>query len=153
MNNEERRMILEMLKDGAITVDEAERLMAAIPESEEPACSETSLMVAGPAADASAHLLQPKRITVLVMEGGKTKVNVRVPFSLVRAGLKIGKSVGAMSLKFTKDESSAQAMEILQNLDIDELLGSISDGDITLPYTLVDVEDPEKGEHVRVALE
>ncbi|MFR9191172.1 MAG: hypothetical protein ACLVL7_13870 [Anaerotruncus massiliensis (ex Togo et al. 2019)] len=35
---------------------------------------------------------------MLVTENGKQKVNVRVPFSLVRVGLKMGKSIGAISL-------------------------------------------------------
>ena len=138
--NEERRMILEMLKDGSISIDEAERLMEAIPS--------------GDTALANTSDFSPKRIYVHVTEGGKSKVNVKIPFSLVRVGLKLGKTFGALGMKNTQNSpEQAAAMEMLQNLDIDEVLNSIGEGDVTLPYTIVDVEDPEKGEHVKVVIE
>jgi hypothetical protein len=74
--NEEKRKILEMLADKKISVDEAERLLAAVSES--------------PAAPAAAK--GPKYLRVLVepapgnQEGDR--VNIRVPLNLVRAGLK-----------------------------------------------------------------
>lgn len=142
--NEERRMILQMLKDGAISVEEAERLMEAVPAGEEDTKTANAL---------TASSGMPKRISVLVTGDGKTKVNVKVPFSLVRAGLKLGKTFGVYGAKFTKDPSEAEMLESLKSLDVDEILNSINDGDITLPYTMVDVEDDEKGEHVKVVLE
>lgn len=45
--NEERRMILEMLQEGAISVEEAERLMEALPAEES-----RQLTTAAPAARA-----------------------------------------------------------------------------------------------------
>lgn len=71
--NEERRMILEMLQEGAISVEEAERLMEALPAEES-----RQLTTAAPARAG----VSPKRVVVLVTENGKQKVNVRVPFSL-----------------------------------------------------------------------
>ncbi len=142
--NEERRMILEMLQEGAISVEEAERLMEALP-AEEPRQLAEAPVRAG---------VSPKRVVVLVTENGKQKVNVRVPFSLVRVGLKMGKSIGAISLKSAKDDPQAQqALDILNNIDVDELLASIDDGEITLPYAIVDVDDEDSGDQVRVVLE
>lgn len=150
--NEERRMILEMLREGAISIEEAERLLEAVPA--DGGFSETALRTVAPSAESGARgVLSPKRIIVLVSEGGKPKVNVRIPFSLLRIGLKLGKSFGSMGLKNVNDEQSAQAFEMLQSLDIDELLNSVDDGEITLPYTIVDVEDAEKGEHVLIVIE
>lgn len=142
--NEERRMILEMLQEGAISVEEAERLMEALPAEGPRQLAEASVRAG----------VSPKRVVVLVTENGKQKVNVRVPFSLVRVGLKMGKSIGAISLKSAKDDPQAQqALDILNNIDVDELLASIDDGEITLPYAIVDVDDEDSGDQVRVVLE
>lgn len=146
--HEERRMILEMLKEGAVTIEEAERLLEAIPAEEETA--RTEALMAG-----SSGGNTPKRIYVHVTEDGRTKVNVKVPFSLVRAGLKLGKSFGALGARHAKDQSEADALEMLKEIDIDELLDSLNDGEITLPYTIVDVDNVEDGrlQHVTVLLE
>ena len=143
--NEERRMILEMLQEGAISVEEAERLMEALPAEESRQLTAASPAHAG---------VSPKRVVVLVTENGKQKVNVRIPFSLVRVGLKMGKSIGAVSLRSAKDDPQAQqALDILNNIDVDELLAGIDDGEITLPYAIVDVDDEDSGDQVRVVLE
>ncbi|MDL2273240.1 hypothetical protein LJC34_01610 [Oscillospiraceae bacterium OttesenSCG-928-G22] len=143
--NEERRMILEMVREGSVTVQEAERLLEALPEIEKTYDGEAALM-ARPTG-------MPKRLVVLVTEGGRAKVNVKIPFSLLRVGLKLGKSFGSIGQKHSKDPADAEAFEMLNNLDVDELLASISDGDITLPYVMVDADDEEKGQHVTVTLE
>jgi hypothetical protein len=78
--NEEHRRILEMLKEGKITVAEAERLLAAVSEP------------SAEAAASPAGKLGWKYLRVLVEPGpgseSKDKVNIRVPFKLIRAGLK-----------------------------------------------------------------
>ncbi len=77
--NEERRKILEMLADKKISVDDAEKLLAAVSEAPAPA-------------GAAAAKPGPKYLRVLVepAPGNKEgdKVNIRVPLNLVRAGLK-----------------------------------------------------------------
>jgi hypothetical protein len=83
--NEDRRAILQMLAEGKINADEAERLISALDRS-------------GPAparpADAPGHDGAPKYLRVAVDtdepgEGGPTKVNIRVPMSLLRAGVRL----------------------------------------------------------------
>jgi hypothetical protein len=81
---EERRKILDMLAEGKISVDEAERLLAAIStdESGQKQSGEASLM------GTKSSL---KYLRVLVEPGsdsGGEKVNIRVPLKLIRAGLK-----------------------------------------------------------------
>ena len=76
--NENRKQILQMLADGKITADEAERLIAAL---------ENARPEAGPHTDA-------KYIRVEVEsekegEDGPAKVNIRVPVKLLRAGVKL----------------------------------------------------------------
>lgn len=147
--SEERRMILQMLKDGTVSVEEAERLLEAIPTEDAPPPKERSL-----APTAQPVPLAPRRLVVLVTEGNTTKVNVKIPFSLVRAGLKLGKSFSSVAAKaaFTTPEDAA-ILEMLRDIDVDELLSSINDGEITLPYTMVDVSDEQKGEYVQLILE
>src|SRR5215470_15393485 len=86
--SENRRQILQMLADGKITADEAERLIAAL--EKEPAASS--------AEPARGEVLKPraKYLRVLVEsqdqhhDNGPTKVNIRVPMQLLRAGVRLG---------------------------------------------------------------
>ena len=76
--NDNRRQILDMLAQGKINSDEAERLIAALERSDLAAPRDT-----GPA----------KYLRVLVDANdpldGPTKVNVRVPMQLLRAGVRL----------------------------------------------------------------
>ena len=82
--NDDRRAILQMLAEGKVTADEAERLISALERN-------------GPAPGApvaTGHNGSPRYLRVLVdtgepSEGGPTKVNVRVPMSLLRAGVRL----------------------------------------------------------------
>lgn len=136
--NEERTLILQMLKDGHISVEEAQQLLDAVPGEEE--------------AQPDAGAVVPRHIYIFVTEHGKTKANIKIPFSMLRVALKLGQTFGSMGGKHMK-EHEAKAMEMLVDLDIDELLGSISSGDITLPYTVMDMDDDEKGQHIEVILQ
>jgi hypothetical protein len=86
--NPERRQILDMLSQGKITTDEAERLMGALEDTvmvrpSPPSASSKS----EPRASNRAKYL---RVTVDKDEDGKpTKVNVRVPMALLYAGVKL----------------------------------------------------------------
>jgi len=76
--NEERRKILEMLQQGKITVEETERLLAALASPEE--------------TKAEAHKTDCKYLRIVVEPGPQSvdrdRVNIRVPMKLIRAGLK-----------------------------------------------------------------
>jgi len=83
--NDDRRAILQMLAEGKINADEAERLLSALDRS-------------GPAparpAEAAGSNGAPKYLRVSVDtdepgEDGPTKVNIRVPMSLLRAGVRL----------------------------------------------------------------
>jgi DNA-directed RNA polymerase subunit F len=85
--NEERRKILDMLAQGKITVDEAEKLLSAISQS-------SSESAEGEKTERKAL---PKYLRVVVEPGPKSaseeKVNIRVPFQLLRAGIKLASVV------------------------------------------------------------
>jgi len=84
MNND-RRSVLQMLADGKINADEAERLLSALDRTEAPAPS--GAYGAGPGHNAAPRYL---RVTVEALDqGDPTKVNVRVPMALLRAGVRL----------------------------------------------------------------
>ncbi|NED83393.1 hypothetical protein G3I76_25290 [Streptomyces sp. SID11233] len=83
--NEQRRQILQMLAEGKITADEAERLIDALqrqqPESEQGAAPRPKS--------------RPKYLRVMVSSEddgtgeGPSRVNIQVPLQLLRAGVRI----------------------------------------------------------------
>jgi len=81
--SENRRQILEMLSQGKITAAEAERLIAAL--EREPSASGSS---------GETRRNDPLKYLRVVVDAvdeheGPTKVNVRVPIQLLRAGVKL----------------------------------------------------------------
>ncbi len=76
--NENRREILQMLAEGKITTDEAERLLAALDREK-------------PAGDPKRR---PQYLRVVV-ENDETKVNVRAPMQLLRAGVRLASLIPA----------------------------------------------------------
>jgi len=79
---EDRKRILTMLADGKITADEAERLLDAMGSRSAPTPY---------AADGSNNRPKYFRVEVNSNEGdGQTKVNVRIPMQLLRAGVRLG---------------------------------------------------------------
>jgi hypothetical protein len=84
--NEDRRSILEMLATGRITADEADRLLAAL---EGRRASSASAEPGYPANKPQARYLRIAVDTDEEGEGGPTKVNIRVPMQLLRAGVRL----------------------------------------------------------------
>ena len=81
--NDDRRSVLQMLADGKISPDEAERLIGALERS-------------GPEPSVRPDLPNrraPKYLRVCVdtdePDEGPTKVNIRVPMALLRAGVRL----------------------------------------------------------------
>lgn len=80
---EDRAKILEMLKQGKITVDETEQLLDAL---------KSNTVIDGPQLqNGTASLtnkLKPRYLRVMV-DDGEDHVNIRIPLGLVRAGMKL----------------------------------------------------------------
>ncbi len=77
--NEERKRILEMLSEGKISVEEAEKLLSALSKDTESVSEDTG----------KTH----RYLRVMVEPGPESntqdKVNIRIPLKLIRAGLKL----------------------------------------------------------------
>jgi hypothetical protein len=84
--NEERRRILNMMAEGKLNASEAESLLDAL------AAKSSSQLVPARTPPQVSGTVAPKYLRVLVegqVEGKPNKVNVRVPFELIRAGMRL----------------------------------------------------------------
>ena len=134
--SEEKRKILEMLADKKISVDDAERLLAAVSER----AGESGATVG-----AAAGKPGPKYLRVLVEPAPNDpegdRVNIRVPLNLVRAGLKfasfIPHQVQEKINKEMKEKGVPFDLSHFNTQDIEELLVHLND-------LTVEVEGKEK---------
>ena len=116
--NEERRKILDMLAQGKITVDEAEKLLAAV--------GETGSGTGAAAGTDAAGRRSWKNLRVQVEPGPSSedgdRVNIRVPFKLIRAGLKFA--------AFIPREAQAKVSQAFKEKGLDIELARITPQDL-----------------------
>lgn len=124
--SEERARILQMVSEGRIDAQQGVELLEALKTAKTPDGTGPQLT-----ANKKANWF---RVRVTNMETGRPQVNVNLPFSLVRAGIKFG----------------ARFAPEAQDIDWDELIQAIDDGAVG---KLVDVEDLESGEKVEIFVE
>jgi len=129
--NSEKRQILQMLSEGKISVDDAERLLAALGEDSTgvPEQSSSDVACCG----------KPKFLHVQVKaepgsHHGHENVNIKIPIMLLKAGLKLGSVMPEhVKGKFTAHLSD-HGMDIdLNKLDsetIDSLIKALSESSI-----------------------
>ncbi len=123
--NEERRKILDMLAQGKISVDEAEKLLAAVGE---PA-------TAMPDATDAAGRRSWKYLRIQVEPGSDSesddRVNIRVPFKLIRAGLKfaafIPREAHAKVNQAFKDQGLDIDLARITPQDLEEIVSNLDD--------------------------
>jgi len=143
--NEHRQQILQMLSEGKISADEAERLIAAM---EEPAAAGGSDSGAAPAGKA-----RPKYLRVQVDsedDGGSegpTKVNVRVPMQLLRAGVKLAGLMPAQALHRANEAMQEHGVPFdlsqIEPENLEELVEHLND-------LTVDVDQKDANSKVKV---
>ena len=134
--NEQRRQILQMLSEGKITADEAERLIDAV-EREQPE---------SPPGAAPRPKPRPKYLRVVVNSSdnfggdGPGQVNVRVPLQLLRAGVRLTSLIPPQALSQVNVELNKSGVPIdltqLKPQHIEELIEQLDD-------VTVDVDQPE----------
>lgn len=115
--NPERRQILDLLSQGKITADEAERLMGALDDT----------VLVRPSSQPGSAKSEPrasnraKYLRVIVdtdeEDGTPTKVNVRVPMALLYAGVKLS----AVLPPEARDQLNARMLAQGVGLDLNQL--------------------------------
>ncbi len=146
--NEHRRQILEMLAAGKISADEAERLISAMETS-------SSDRVSFETGSSPFTKTRPKYLRVLVdtEEGssgsydGPTKVNVRVPMQLLRAGVRLAGLIPQQALQRANQAMHEKGVPIdlsqIKPENLEDLVEQLND-------LSVDVDQKEAGAKVKV---
>lgn len=148
MNEDSRRRVLDLLSEGKISVDEAERLLSL-------AGNTSSGQSEGTTGRKNESTPPPKYLRVVVEPGSQAgadeigeRVNVRVPMALIRAGMRLP----ALIPGGVADKVNEALRENGIDLDVRGLKGNELD---ELISSLIELEvDVENGEHkVRVFVE
>ena len=134
--NEERKKVLEMLADGKISVDEAERLINALENKTTETSPQTALT------ETLDNL--PRYLFVKVDSVDGDKVNIRVPLKLVKAGIKLK----ALLPQDAQDKINIKLNEKGINLDdfkaenFKDILDALTEFELNV--------DEKKGDKVRI---
>ena len=147
--NEHRRQILQMLSEGKISADEAERLIAAL---EEPGAKSSDQGSNGGGASSEGKT-RPKylRVQVDAEENGSgegpTKVNIRVPMQLLRAGVKLAGLIPAQALNRANQAMHEKGIPLdlsqIKPENLEELVEQLND-------LTVDVDQKDANTKVKV---
>jgi len=130
--NEERKKVLEMLQEGKINAEEADRLLNALSRDKD---SDT---------DNSQKTGAPKYLRLTVEPGPDSekqdRVNIRVPLKLIRAGLKLASFIPKDAQTKVNEALQEKGIDAdfskLKPEDLEEILSQIND-------LTVDVEGKE----------
>ena len=123
--NEERRKILDMLAQGKITADEAEKLLDAVGDPGTGAAAETDTAVRR----------SWKYLRIQVEPGPNSeedeRVNIRVPFKLIRAGLKFAAFIPREAHDKVNKAFREKGMDIdlarITPQDLEEIVSNLDD--------------------------
>ena len=141
---ENRKRVLDMLAEGKITSDEAERLLYAIDRP--PAPDESGDEQPRPAAKYLRVVVEPGADGGA--DGGGERVNIRIPMALIRAGVKLAALVPADAATGINEALRTKGIDLdvrsLKTDELDKLIDALRDLE-------VDVDSPD--ERVRIYVE
>ena len=128
---ENRRQVLDMLAQGKITADEAERLLSLVDQPPEtaPGSKETG----------ETRKPAPKYLRVVIQDGDGPQsehVNIRVPMGLIRAGVRLAsvlpsKATAKINEKL-KENGIPIDIEKIKPADLDDLVNSLSELEVDI---------------------
>ena len=127
---EERMKVLKMIQEGTISAEQGLQLLEALDEGAKRANKGRPVPPPAPSARSGRWF----RVMITDTNSGKTRVNVRLPISMVNAGIKMG----------------ARFAPEVEGLDTEQLMSALNSGETG---KIVDVYDNEDGEHVEVFIE
>lgn len=123
MENSSQKKILEMLSEGKITVEEATALLSRLQNTDDDIDESSSEK------DRDSRGKTPKYLRVLVDSAEGDKVNVRVPLSLIKTGIKLSALIpgdavaqignSGFDLSQISELSGDELIEALRELQVD----------------------------------
>ena len=135
--SDNRRRVLDMMADGKVSVDEAERLLSLV-DQPPPA----------PSMGREPSRGGPPRYLRVTVDGPAESVNVRVPLALMRAGMKLSALIPSDAAyginKALEQKGVDMDVRNLKSGDLEELIDALSD---------LEVEVRSDSEHVHVYVE
>ena len=128
--NEQDKQILQMLAEGKITADEAARLLDALGQADV-----RKRELSSPAHEPNQRRVKYLRVIVDMPESfdgdGPGKVNVRVPFQLLRAGVQLASLIPPQALGQVNEELKKSGVPIdltqLKPQHIEELIEALDE--------------------------
>jgi membrane peptidoglycan carboxypeptidase len=137
---ENTRQVLEMLAEGKITTEEADRLISALREQ--------------PAAPGAAPAKKPRYLRVIVdaedAKQGPVKVNIRVPLMLLRAGVRLASVIPPQAQEKVNRALREQGVDLdistIKPENLEELIDELQD-------LTVDIEQRRDDVKVKVFVE
>jgi hypothetical protein len=124
--NEQRRQILQMLAEGKISADEAERLIVALEKATAASAASTD-----PGPKSRAKYLRVQVDAAGDAMDGPSKVNVRVPLQLLRAGVKLAGLIPAVAMHHVNDALRNQGVPVdlsqIKPENLEELVEQLND--------------------------
>lgn len=137
--SEDRKRVLEMLASGKVTVDEAERLLAALGDAP------PSPPEAGAAAPARPGHYFRISVRKTAKEGPGKNVDIRIPLSLVKGGMRLGAMIPGCGEAVT-DQLKKQGINLdVTKLDPDQLEAALRD--------MGEMEIDDGKSHMRISYE
>jgi len=133
---EHTRLVLEMLAAGKISTDEADRLINALRDSGATTPAERT------------EKPQPRYLRVMVdvddEHDGPTKINVRVPLQLLRAGVRLASLIPAHARERVNEALREQGMDLditkIKPENINELIDELRDLSVDIDQKREDVK-------------
>jgi hypothetical protein len=127
--------ILEMLSEGKITADEASSLLEKVSASEN--------ITDTPEEQTGINHTSPRYLRVLINSSDGDTVNVRIPLSLIKTGIKLSALMPTEAAETIKENGID--LTSLRDLPADELIEALRELEINI--------DSENGDTVRVFTE
>ena len=127
--NENSRRVLEMLAEGKVSVDEAERLLSLV--DEEPETTPAVQPLAPPQAGSARRYLR-----VTVDSDDDEHIDVRVPLALIKAGVKLHTLLPAQATTgintALQDNGINVDIDNLRTEDLDQLIDALSEIEVNI---------------------
>ena len=124
--NENSRRVLEMLSEGKVSVDEAERLLSLVDEEPE------TITVVQPTPPTGAA----RYLRVTIDSDEDEHVDVRVPLALIKAGVKLHTLLPEKATKKIKKKMKKNDIDVdihnLRTEDIEQLIDALSEIEVNI---------------------